>query len=80
MGHDNTARSERLLRLPDVRSRTGLSRTTIYAYISAGDFPKGIRLGARCVAWAESEIDRWISLKIAHRQAVVSKGGNRHEL
>lgn len=65
MGHENTDNRERLLRLPDVKSRTGLSRSTIYTYISAGEFPKGIRLGARCVAWAESEIDGWIARHVA---------------
>ena len=65
MEHNNACTKERLLRLPDVKRRTGLSRSTIYAYISAGEFPKGIRLGARCVAWAESEIDSWIACHIA---------------
>lgn len=65
MGHENIDNRERLLRLPDVKSRTGLSRSTIYTYISAGEFPKGIRLGARCVAWVESEIDGWIARHIS---------------
>ncbi len=42
MGHENTDNRERLLRLPDVKSRTGLSRSTIYTYISAGEFPKSM--------------------------------------
>lgn len=65
MGYETNETKERLLRLPEVISRTGLSRTTIYAYIGAGDFPKGIRLGHRCVAWLESEIDGWIAQHIA---------------
>ena len=69
MGHENIDNKERLLRLPDVKSRTGLSRSTIYSYIDAGQFPKGIRLGARCVAWAESEIDQWIARNIAKSRA-----------
>jgi len=36
-----------ILRLPDVMARTGLSRRSIYAYISNGSFPKPIELGPR---------------------------------
>jgi prophage regulatory protein len=57
---------ERILRLADVKIRTGLSRSTIYLNISNGTFPKHISLGARCVGWLESEIDAWIQARI-HR-------------
>lgn len=55
---------ERILRLTDVKSRTGLSRSTIYLNISNGSFPRHISLGARCVGWLESEIDAWIQARI----------------
>ena len=35
----------RMLRRPEVETRTGLSRSTIYAMISEGTFPKPIRSG-----------------------------------
>ena len=54
----------RFLRLADVRSRVGLSRSQIYRKISTGDFPKAYSLGARAVAWLESEIDAWIESRI----------------
>lgn len=50
-----------LLRLADVKARTGLSRTTIYRRMSASAFPKPVRISAGLVAWYESEIDRWVS-------------------
>lgn len=53
-----------ILRLPAVRARTGLSRSTIYLRVSEGTFPKSINLGARAVGWLESEIDNWLSQKI----------------
>ena len=56
-----------ILRLPAVVARTGLSRSTIYARISEGDFPKAIPLGHRAVGWAESEIDEWLQGKIRAR-------------
>ncbi len=53
--------TERLIRLPDVIATTGLSRSTIYARIALGSFPKQIALGPRLVAWAESDIQNWIA-------------------
>ena len=49
-----------ILRLPEVKARTGLSRSTIYSYISKGDFPKPVPLGLRAVGWVESEIENWL--------------------
>ncbi|HBD7469434.1 TPA: helix-turn-helix transcriptional regulator [Legionella pneumophila] len=53
-----------ILRLPTVKVRTGLSRSTIYLRISKGDFPTPISLGGRAVGWLESEINDWISRQI----------------
>ena len=59
-----TKNKERILRLTDVKTRTGLSRSTIYLNISNGTFPKHISLGRRSVGWLESEIDGWIAARI----------------
>ena len=53
-----------ILRLPEVKSRTGLPRSTIYLRISQGTFPLPISLGARSVGWIASEIEEWISHRI----------------
>lgn len=53
-----------ILRLPDVKKRTGLSRSTIYLRISEGGFPKPISLGGRAVGWLDSEISEWLDLQI----------------
>jgi prophage regulatory protein len=47
---------ERILRLPEVRSCTGLSRSTVYNSIASGTFPRPIALGPRMVGWRESEV------------------------
>ena len=52
--------TDAILRLPAVKSRTGLSRSTIYERIANGSFPQPVRLGARAVGWRESEIAAWI--------------------
>lgn len=58
---------EKILRLPDVKTRTGLSRSTIYVLIGQGKFPHHIPLGMRCVGWLESEIDTWIQTRVTNR-------------
>jgi prophage regulatory protein len=58
-----------ILRLPEVKDRTGLSRSTIYLWISEDRFPRPISLGDRAVGWIESEIDAWLNEQIeASRQ------------
>lgn len=52
---------ERLLRLPEVESLTGLKKSSIYAGMKAGTFPHCIRLSTRAVAWPESRIATWQS-------------------
>lgn len=56
--------AESLLRFPQVKVRTGLSRSSIYAAIARGDFIKPVKLGARSVGWPESEVDAWIARRI----------------
>ena len=55
-----------VLRLPEVKAITGLSRSTIYLRITEGKFPPPISLGsgARAVGWVESEIQDWITKQI----------------
>ncbi len=53
-----------ILRLPVVMARTGLSRSTIYAKIAAGEFPESINLGARAVGWLADEIEAWLIARI----------------
>lgn len=51
----------RLIRLPEVIQKTGLSRSELYRRVKIQAFPKAIRTGARMVAWLESDVDRWIT-------------------
>ena len=61
--------STTILRLAQVKARTGLSRSTIYARIAQGSFPKPIQLGgARAVGWVEADVDNWIKGQIAAAQ------------
>ena len=51
----------KILRLPAVSARTGLSRSTIYQRVAEGRFPKPVNLGARAVGWLENEIDDYLT-------------------
>jgi prophage regulatory protein len=70
---------EAILRLPAVKARTGLSRSTIYLRVSQGTFPAPVRLGgARAVGWCASEIDDWLAVIIAQREQTA--GARRRDL
>lgn len=58
------SRPLRLIRLAEVKFRTGLSRSTIYRRMEEGTFPRSRSLGGSIVAWAEHEIDHWIARAI----------------
>ena len=55
----------KLIRLPEVKQTTGLSKSTIYARIAEGTFPKQIPLGPRMVVWMESDIQNLIAEQVA---------------
>lgn len=56
-----------ILRLPEVRARTGLSRSTIYQRMSKGEFPSPVSLGDRAVGWVKQEVDQWIADRVSSR-------------
>jgi prophage regulatory protein len=57
----------RLIKLKEVIQKTSLGHSSIYKFISEGTFPKQVSLGAKSVAWLESEIDDWIMEKVSER-------------
>ena len=73
MNTDSHISPRRLLRKPEVKSRSGFkSDSGLYDAIARGEFPKPIKIGVRASAWIESEIDAWIDVRIA-----VSRGDQR---
>ena len=56
--------SSMILRLPQVKTCVGLSRSSIYLGISQGTFPKPVKLGARAVGWLEGDIEAWLRGRI----------------
>ena len=70
---------KRLIRLPEVLSRTGYGRTSIYRKMEDGSFPRSVKLGSpledpnafdsRAVAWIEDDVDQWIESRIDERDS-----------
>jgi prophage regulatory protein len=65
--------SPRIIKLPDVKDRTGLSRSTIYLRIAEGSFPKQVSLGSRAVGWVDLEIQEWIDSAIRNSRSKQSE-------
>jgi prophage regulatory protein len=56
-----------ILRLPAVKTSTGLSRSTIYLRIAQGVFPRPVSLGGRAVGWPAHEVTALNAARIAGR-------------
>lgn len=63
----NTPQS--ILRRDAVERLTGLPKSTLYAKVADGTFPKPIKLGARAVGWLEQDIAAWQQSRIQARVA-----------
>ena len=63
--------NNRLIRRKEVQVKTGLGASSIYAMMAQGLFPKPLQLSERRVAWIESDVDKWISERIASHKAAI---------
>jgi prophage regulatory protein len=65
-----------LLRLSDVSALVGLGRSTLYARIADGTFPRAVRVSERSVRWRTTDVNAWLeslaenqsSARISHQQ------------
>ena len=61
---------KRVLRVRQVRAKTGLSVPTIWRLSASGEFPKPIKMSKGCTACFEHEIDEMLDAKAAERDQV----------
>lgn len=61
--------NDNIVRLPEVKRRTGLSRTTIYRRQAVGTFPSSVKLGENCVGWYERDINTFVADPMGWRAA-----------
>ena len=62
-------RPDRLLRIADVTAIVGLSTTTIYRLMAAGEFPKQVSI-AGMARWSYREIQQYIQARKAERSPI----------
>ncbi len=72
--------ANRFIRLTEVRSRTGLARSTIYAKVKLGLFPKPVKLGPLVAAWIEAEVEGWLEARVAERDMSFNAMSGHHAL
>ena len=65
MNHQQPPAKPRLIRMNEVTQRIGLCKASVYNRINSGDFPKPVSIGGGRVAWLETDIDQWISERLA---------------
>ncbi len=54
---------DRLLNVKEVSALLGVSRTTLHRLVSAGNFPKPVRVGKRASRWRQSEVLVWMETR-----------------
>jgi len=57
--------NSQFLRQKQVSTMTCLSKSSIYRLMDQGGFPKQVSLGARSVVWVKSQVEDWMSQKVA---------------
>ena len=53
--------NERLLRVKEVSELVGIGKSTVWAWVKEGKFPKPVKLSDRVTVWRESEVQTFIS-------------------
>ena len=53
----------KLIRLNELSKQFSIPKSTIWYWIKQGKFPKPIKLGERCNAWRESELNAWLEAR-----------------
>lgn len=59
-----------LLNVKRVSDVAGVSRSTIYALMARGDFPRPVKVGTR-VLFSSLEVQAWIIQRLAGRQSSI---------
>lgn len=73
-----------ICRLPKVQQITGAKRSTIYAWVKDGTFPRPVRIGKRSVGWLEHEVQEWVSNRIEISRSIKlplhAQNGEQHHV
>ena len=65
--------TQSILRWPDVKKLTGLSRSTVFRFEREGTFPRRLQLGANSVGWSAEAISAWLAARAPASPAASTK-------
>lgn len=70
----------RILRMPAVKDRTGLSKAGVYQLMKLDKFPAQVHLGtSTSVGWPEHEVDEWVQQRIAGPRGTRTRGKRKRK-
>lgn len=52
---------EQWLTIRQVAARLSVGVSTLYLWISKGEFPKGVKIGRNSTRWSERAVDEWVA-------------------
>lgn len=61
--------TNKVLRVDQVMEVTGARKSTLYLWMKQGNFPRQIKIGPKAVGWLHSDVQAWISSRIAATHA-----------
>ncbi|MFC1482199.1 helix-turn-helix transcriptional regulator [Myxococcota bacterium] len=47
------------MRRADICSEYGISRSTLYRLLTAGEFPRPVRITSRLQLWRRTDVEKW---------------------
>jgi len=62
-----------ILGMNDVVEMTGVSRATLYVWMTQGIFPQASKIGLRRIGWRASQIDRWMEQRFGPGEAPATR-------
>ena len=60
----NTSKEVQFYRLSQLKKQLSVSRSSIWAWVKNGSFPKPIKLGKKCTAWNADDVHAWVQSRI----------------
>jgi prophage regulatory protein len=55
----------RILRIAEVETLTGLRRSTLWRLWGTGDFPRPVQIGKRAIGFSAEAVEEWINARLA---------------
>ncbi len=67
----------KILRVPEVTEKVGLSRVSIWRLEAAGEFPQRRQITPKIVGWIEAEVNQWIASRHRVERSEQGTGARR---